>query len=55
MIGFLTANPTPKKPKRSVAQNKRKNTNNKRVKNDEEGATDDEGIPILFICASIPT
>ena len=42
MIGFLTANPTPKKPKRSVKQHTKKYAN-KRAKNDDEGVTDDEG------------
>ena len=42
MIGFLTANPTPKKPKKSVKQHTKRYAN-KRTKNDEEGVTDDEG------------
>ena len=47
MIGFLTANPTPKKPKRSVKQQNRKYTN-KRTKNDDEEVTDDEGATSLI-------
>lgn len=47
MIGFLTANPTPKKPKRSVKQQNRKYTN-KRTKNDDEEVTDDEGARSLI-------
>ena len=39
MIGFLTANPTPKKTKK---QSQKKSIRARRAKNYEEGVTDDE-------------